>query len=447
MASQHYYMPIPSGIPQPVFYDSNQQVQYQQSITGPAQQIGQYFSQPQPTAQLPNQTQNYSMSQQECPSTSQQHHMPIEYEWQTVTNKKRLRSPEESSARKQTKISDYWLKKPLETRNRFSELVEEVSNDNDTEEMQQTDVTTEPRPPPITVYNVGYIEHIHKVLTEIASTEYFVKTVGPETIKIQLEKAEHYSMVIKVLDEKKTQYHTYRPKNEKSFRVVLRGLHPSATLETITEALKEKEHEVVNVHKIKHRVSKIELPLWYIDLKPSSNNKDIYNITKLGQNEIRFEPPHTKRIIPQCARCQEYGHTKNYCRKTTKCVKCAGIHLTKDCERKSRDNNVKCVNCNGDHPANYRGCIVHKQLQQRLYPALREKALKQPQTQFISAQHIKPGMSFAQVVKNNSQNNVTPIAYNQQNTNMSKLEEMLSKLMEQMGTMLNLLTTVISKLA
>lgn len=144
-------------------------------------------------------------------------------------------------------------------------------------------------------------------------------------------------------------------------------------MKVIQEYLAEKGHEVTNIHNIRHRISKVSLPLFYIDLKPNENNKAIYNIKNLARNIVSFEPPHIKKVIPQCARCQEYGHTKNYCRKTTRCVKCDGDHLTEKCERTIRDNGVKCVNCNDDHPANYRGCIVHKQLQQKLYPTLRAK--------------------------------------------------------------------------
>lgn len=187
--------------------------------------------------------------------------------------------------------------------------------------------------------------------------------------------------------------------------------------------------------------------MFYIDIKPKDNNKEVYNITTLDNNNIiKCEPPHSKRIIPQCTRCQNYGHTKTYCRKTFRCVKCAGNHETKECIRKVRDNQVKCANCNGNHPANYRGCLVHKQLQQRLFPALRQKPTIRPPTQ-----HIKPGLTFAQTVKSCSKDdplNIEPTQTNiQQVTDMSKLEKMLGKLLEQMNTMLNLLSTVISKLA
>lgn len=149
----------------------------------------------------------------------------------------------------------------------------------------------------------------------------------------------------------------------------------------IKKELAELDHEVINIHNIKERITKKPLSMFYIDIKPKENNKHVYNLKSLGNNIINCESPHTKRIIPQCTRCQAYGHTKTYCRKLFRCVKCAGHHETKECTRKYVNDKVKCANCGGDHPANYKGCLVHKQLQEKLYPALREKRITQPQTQ------------------------------------------------------------------
>jgi hypothetical protein len=54
-------------------------------------------------------------------------------------------------------------------------------------------------------------------------------------------------------------------------------------------------------------------------------------------------------------------------------LKCSAEHLTSECPRKVKDDNVKCVNCNEKHPANYGGCMVHTQNQQKIYPGLRER--------------------------------------------------------------------------
>jgi hypothetical protein len=68
----------------------------------------------------------------------------------------------------------------------------------------------------------------------------------------------------------------------------------------------------------------------------------------------------------KCSNCQRYGHTKNFCHLQPRCVKCAGDHSTGQCPRKERSSDVRCVLCNGNHPVNYKGCAVYKDLQKNL---------------------------------------------------------------------------------
>lgn len=82
---------------------------------------------------------------------------------------------------------------------------------------------------------------------------------------------------------------------------------------------------------------------------------------------VVIEARRVKRGIPQCTNCRKNGHTKNYCNKRPKCLECVANHQTTECTRKRNDSEVKCVNCNGNHCANCRGCIVHKQLKQKIY--------------------------------------------------------------------------------
>ena len=159
-------------------------------------------------------------------------------------------------------------------------------------------------------------------------------------------------------------------------------------------------------------------------------------------------------------RCQEFGHTKNYCHKTPVCVKCANNHPTSECLIKSKIKEVVCANCNGNHPASYKGCIVRKQLQEKMFPALREKNLNltnTPKTPQINNINVKPNILFSQVVNSQSdksnQNEHLPIITNTcteartETPNINKLEEMMAQLMCRLETMLNLITTIINKIA
>ena len=55
-----------------------------------------------------------------------------------------------------------------------------------------------------------------------------------------------------------------------------------------------------------------------------------------------------------------------------RCVKCAGTHPTDQC-RKSPETPAKCIHCQGDHRANYKGCSAYKTLYSNKYPKHRIK--------------------------------------------------------------------------
>jgi hypothetical protein len=65
----------------------------------------------------------------------------------------------------------------------------------------------------------------------------------------------------------------------------------------------------------------------------------VQNIKRTVQN---------KRDIAQCAKCQRYGHTNNYCHLKSRCVKTAGDHLTNQCHWTERSSDAWCVLCDRD---------------------------------------------------------------------------------------------------
>jgi hypothetical protein len=141
--------------------------------------------------------------------------------------------------------------------------------------------------------------------------------------------------------------------------------------------------------------------MFYVELKPAPNNKDIFLVEYLQQCKIKFEPPKYKREIAQCSNCQRYGHTKNYCHLKPRCVKCISDHSTQLCCRKDRSKHVRCVLCGSNHPANYKRCTVYKELQQKTYPSLRPKQYR-PLAPLLCTLHTSPGVSYAQVAAHNT---------------------------------------------
>lgn len=170
-------------------------------------------------------------------------------------------------------------------------------------------------------------------------------------------------------------------KEKRSFKVVLKGLHSTTDISEIKEEIEAKNHKVLRINNIlrtqheKNTTTKIPTSSFFVELEQNDTNKEIYKIQYLQHTCIRFEQPYKKRDITQCTKCQNFGHTKNYCYRQPRCVKCADNHLTVNCTWTEKRKDVNCCNCNGNHPASWKGCIVRKQLQQKLYPALREKTI------------------------------------------------------------------------
>lgn len=274
---------------------------------------------------------------------------------------KRQRSSPDAEIRYQTKqTKTYWLSAPsIPTSNRFKELDIETS---------ETPAQKPARPPPLFIDGVSNIQPLLKMLAEVTQDQYEIKVLRDNRVKIQPKSADSYSIIYKELKGKNTEFYTYQPKTDRSFRVVLKNLHPSTDKEEIKIALNEMDHKVTNIWNIQNRKTKQALPMWNIELEPKDNNKDIYNVKSLLHCRIIFEAPRPNKNIPQCTKCQEYGHTQRFCHRHPRCVKCAGAHHTAECPRKERSNQVKCVLCDGNHPANYKGCTVYKELQKIKYP-------------------------------------------------------------------------------
>jgi hypothetical protein len=184
--------------------------------------------------------------------------------------------------------------------------------------------------------------------------------------------------------------------------------------------------------------------MFFVELKPASNNKDIFNVEYIQQCKIKFEPSRYKKDIAQCANCQRYRHTKHYCHLKPRCVKCAGDHLNQY-HQKERSSDVTCVICGGNHPANYKRCTVYKDLQKKTYRPLRRYTLLPHKSNKL---YTQPGVSYAQVTKQEFQatTNIEQEPHikqsHQQTSDMKELQNMMKSLFEQMGTIINLLTTL-----
>ena len=364
-------------------------------------------------------------------------------DWQRVRNSKRrkLTNTQPTTSAEFT-ISQH---------NRFDSLATVEDNTQEPADAHQSETH---RPPPIFVHGVtDYPKMIQALEATVEAEQYKTKTMANNVVKINVNTAETYRKVVRFMKDSNIIHHTYQLKEDKPYRVVIRNLHHTLPIAQIKEDLQKEGFQVRNITNITHRITRQPLPMFYVDLEPANNNKAIYNLRFLHNLVIKVEPPHKTTNIVQCTRCQQYNHTKAYCNLPYNCVKCGNPHDSKTCT-KPKDTPAKCALCGGAHPANYRGCQVHKALQNKIRSktlTYRKELNGAQQQPYSTAPQLVPNptqqqrhRSYSQVVGNNF--SLHPSNDLTLNTFLEDFKAMFAQLVQQNNMILQMLSTVINKL-
>lgn len=178
----------------------------------------------------------------------------------------------------------------------------------------------------------------------------------------------------------------------------------------------------------------------------------------LLHRKITVEEPHKRNGPVQCNNCQEFGHTKTYCTLRTVCVICGELHHSSVCSKKSQNdrNLVKCSNCQGNHTANYRGCVVYKNLKQRL--DIRKQMSRNPvkntfvpltaTSSNIASVAFTPGVSYANALKTGIPSNQFTLSNSNSNLELmiSTLTQSISNFMQAMQKSIDTIVEMQTKL-
>lgn len=429
--------------------------QYHQIQTHPQPILYGHTQQPQYTVSQPSPPQQASHSQNYCrmSSTSEEEFAGFdEYEQNNSSNKNSWQVVKNTKRRK---ISATNRPQETVTNNKFSPLTQEEIVD--ATKINENENKT-PKPPPIYVYGViNYGEMIGQLGTIAESTQYTTKSLADNTVKICCDTPDTYRKVIKHMRDNDVIHHTYQPKEERAYRIVIKQLHHTTDIEEIKSELTKNGHKVRNVMNCKSRITKEPLNIFFVDLEPADNNRDIYKLSNLQNRAIQIEPPKTTKGITQCMRCQQYGHSRSYCNRPFACVKCGGAHNTTAC-KKSKDTPARCALCDGAHPANYKGCAFYHSLFKPNNDNNRMNIQKNANntttrpilhtTKPVPQNHypIHPQNSYANVVRNDSEQQTNFNINDIMNKFLEEFKNMFQQLLQQNSMVLNMLSTLVSKI-
>ncbi|GAB0095207.1 hypothetical protein DMENIID0001_105620 [Sergentomyia squamirostris] len=170
-----------------------------------------------------------------------------------------------------------------------------------------------------------------------------------------------------------SQFHSFATDEEKFFKVYLSGIVGFSDEEIKSDLLKAglKVNKVItySTHRIKTGAFIVLLERGTSTIKELKEKHRYVCHCSVGWAKFIQK----RGEIVQCRRCQ-FGHAAAKCGHIYRCVKCTEDHQPGECPRTTREGTAKCVNCDGPHAANYKGCPTYKNFrQQRLQSIVRQR--------------------------------------------------------------------------
>ncbi|GBP26109.1 hypothetical protein EVAR_15122_1 [Eumeta japonica] len=158
----------------------------------------------------------------------------------------------------------------------------------------------------------------------------------------------------------KVAYHTYSLKEEREFRVVLRGVPKKIPIEEVKDQIAQ-DLPVQSVRRITNRAREpLDLVLLTADTGiDTATKRSFYRIKAVcSLSGIKVEQPHKKSIPGQCFNCELYGHSSKNRFQRARYIKCLGDYGTAAYTRnKDTDGAPACALCKSSgHTADYLGC-------------------------------------------------------------------------------------------
>ncbi|CAH2007764.1 unnamed protein product [Acanthoscelides obtectus] len=173
-------------------------------------------------------------------------------------------------------------------------------------------------------------------------------------IRIIPKSDDDYRRIIRLFREEEVPHHTFPLPSERNIHAVIRGVHATLSEIEIKEELQQRGYSPLHIIRLK-RGGGVPMPLVVVILPKIEKSQQLFNEHELLGLAIRVEVQKNSRLIGQCHRCQKYGHAQSYCTAPPKCLKCASDHMTHLCPQTEQQER-KCANCGGGHPANSRTC-------------------------------------------------------------------------------------------
>jgi hypothetical protein len=358
-------------------------------------------------------------------------------------SEKKMRKKPDSSAKKPDSNDKKVLSNPtgdaksnVMTQNRYDALSDHEDTDlaeNEDPHMEEDILSSEEvevndeKPPPIVLHGKYEYKKLLAFCKEGTTQDVCLKFTKNNTIIITQSVQDFNILKEGLKTSKKTQWHTYATKGERTHGFVIYGLDNSPAEADVKQDLEEKGINCKYVYKMKNTNS----PLYVVITDNKTTLRDLESKAKTVEFVIvKWKKLINSRKIIQCHKCQVWGHAASNCHANPKCLKCAKDHLTSDCTLKKEvpedQKLLKCANCGQGHLANSTSCDVYLARKSHVEKIRASAAAKRPKQNANFVPAPIPVTNPWTAHRNNTDQNRNPAA-----AHMSALR---SKLSEEVAT-------------
>jgi len=126
---------------------------------------------------------------------------------------------------------------------------------------------------------------LKELRTIVKADSFSYKATGGGNIRLLPKDSTTYRKIVAYLDNCPKPFQTCQLKEERAFRIVVKGLHHTTPLEEVKEA------------------TKMSLSMFFINLAPAPTNKQVFVTNRLCHAVVTIEEPKKFDEVVQCFRC------------------------------------------------------------------------------------------------------------------------------------------------
>ncbi|XP_060864367.1 mucin-2-like [Metopolophium dirhodum] len=187
------------------------------------------------------------------------------------------------------------------------------------------------RPPPIILSSASWRKAAPTIysLQNLQPSSLSAKSSG-DRVTLRATDTTQFRLIQKTLLHLGTEFHTFSLPEERSVKIVLKGIPTDISTDELKDELVTLGYSVNYVRRF--GTPEKPMPICVVHIAANPTAKDIFLLTNLFYLQISVEP--LKPSGPaQCFSCQRFGHGSRNCGHPPRCVKCAGNHNANACPK------------------------------------------------------------------------------------------------------------------